>query len=479
MAAPTSPFLAVAGRYALADEIGAGGMATVHLGLARGQGGFARVVAIKRLLPGFARDPDLAAVLMDEARVAGRIHHPNVVSTLDVVAIDDELLLVLEYVHGEPLARLVGKGQGASAEPQRAPPPIAAAVMLDVLHGLHAAHEAKDDEGKLLGVVHRDVTPHNVLVGADGVTRVFDFGIAKAAGRAQHTREGDVKGKLAYMAPEQLRSVTDRTTDVYAAGVCLWEALTGERLFASDNESVVLAKVVAGLVDAPSRRVPDLPKALDEVVLRALARDPAARYATAREMARALEQAMPPASSVEVSAWVESRAGSRLAARAELVARVESRIAALREDEVTLTASDPRAAVTEDEVVAAEAAPPVRVVDRRLVALLGLLALATALVVVAFVVSLQSDGPRAAAATEPPPEPTAAASPSAPTSAELAVSPAPVDVPDPPSAHFHAHPSPPHRRGLSLTSGVDRTGCSPPYSVDVDGVRHYRKECLR
>jgi eukaryotic-like serine/threonine-protein kinase len=192
-------------RYVLFDEIGVGGMASVHLGRLLGPAGFTRTVAIKRLHPHLAKDPQLAAMFLDEARLAAAIRHANVVATLDVVEQEGELFLVMEYVHGASLSRLV-------RETGAIDPSIASAVVTGALHGLHAAHEAKDEEGHALEIVHRDVSPENVLVGVDGGARLLDFGVAKAASRLQTTRDGSIKGKLRYMAPEQLagRKVTRR-----------------------------------------------------------------------------------------------------------------------------------------------------------------------------------------------------------------------------------------------------------------------------
>src|SRR6185436_11579431 len=204
------------GRYVMYDEIAAGGMATVHLGRLRGERGFARTVAIKRLHSQYARDPDFVSMLVDEARIAARVKHPNVVPPLDIIATEaEELLLVMEYVHGEVLARLLGicvrRGEAV-------PPEIVVAIMVGALSGLHAAHEATSDHGEPLEIVHRDVSPPNILVGADGVARVLDFGVAKAGMRATITHDGSTKGKISYMSPEQLRGgVVDRRTDVFAA----------------------------------------------------------------------------------------------------------------------------------------------------------------------------------------------------------------------------------------------------------------------
>src|SRR5579883_227752 len=288
-------------------------MATIHLGRLLGPVGFSRTVAIKRLHPQYAKDPEFVAMFLDEARLAARIQHPNVVPTLDVVSTDGELFLVMEYVQGETLSRLT---RAAREKGERVPPRIATAIMAGVAHGLHAAHEAKDERGNPLGIVHRDVSPQNVLVGVDGVPRVLDFGVAKAAVRLQTTREGQLKGKLAYMAPEQLGGHVDRLTDIYAVGVILWESLTGKRLYEASNEGQLLQKILRGKPDRPSIHVKDLPQVLDDITLRSLELDPRKRFATAREMALALERSGDLAMSSEVGEWVEATARTELSRRA-------------------------------------------------------------------------------------------------------------------------------------------------------------------
>jgi serine/threonine protein kinase len=310
----------VLGRYALHGEIASGGMATVHLGRLLGPVGFSRTVAIKRLHAQLAKDPEFVAMFMDEARLAARIVHPNVVPMLDVVALEGELFLVMEHIEGESLARLL---RAADERGQRVPLRIIATILTGVLHGLHAAHEAKNDRGEPLGIVHRDVSPHNVLVGVDGVPRLLDFGIAKAAGRVHTTREGQLKGKLPYMAPEQIRGNPSRLSDVYASGVVLWEALAGRRLFKGD-EAEVLAAVLEDVVEPPSRYAPDVPPALDALVLRALDRNPLQRFSSAREMAQSLELATPCATATEVREWIESLAATSLAERRRQIAELES-----------------------------------------------------------------------------------------------------------------------------------------------------------
>jgi serine/threonine-protein kinase len=310
------------GRYAIHARIASGGMASVHLGRLTGAGGFARTVAIKRLHPHLAEEAEFRSTLIDEARLASRISHPNVVPTLDVISTGNELLVVMEYVRGETLSRLLRE---ANARGRRVPLPIVSAIVAGTLHGLHAAHEARGDGGSPLGIVHRDVSPQNIVVGVDGVPRVIDFGIAKAAGRLQTTREGAVKGKMAYMAPEQLaaRPVTPRT-DVYAAAIVLWEMLAGRRLFSGDSDAEVYGLVLAGATRPPSTHTPGLPEALDALVMKALAADPAERFATARSMAEELARVVPPAFPTEVGAWVDETAREGLARQGELLAGIET-----------------------------------------------------------------------------------------------------------------------------------------------------------
>ncbi|MBI4704792.1 MAG: serine/threonine protein kinase [Deltaproteobacteria bacterium] len=232
----------IIGRFALYADIAHGGMATVHIGRLLGPVGFSRTVAIKRLHAQFARDPEFVSMFLDEARLAARIQHPNVVPVIDVVALEGELFLVMDYVHGESLARLLGLLHKAG---QAVPTRIAVSLLAGALHGLHAAHEARTERGAPLNIVHRDISPQNILVGVDGAARVVDFGIAKAAGRLQSTRDGQLKGKIMYMAPEQVGlGQVDRRTDVYAASVVLWEALAGRKLFRFDEPAAAIAHII-------------------------------------------------------------------------------------------------------------------------------------------------------------------------------------------------------------------------------------------
>ena len=255
--------------------------------------------------------------------MASRIRHPNVVATLDMLAEDDEVLLVMEYVPGESLSRLLTT---LREKPQRMDVPVAAGIITGVLDGLHAAHEARDEQGEPLGIVHRDVTPENILVGSDGLARLLDFGIAKGKGRLQTTRAGQLKGKVSYMAPEQLLGETpDRRSDVYAAAVVFWEMLTGKRLFpAGDTEAEnvhLIGRILEADLEPPSRVTSGVPRTLDPVVMRGLNREPDARYATARDFALAIEHNSGVATPRRVADWIEPFVGDVLRARsAELLA---------------------------------------------------------------------------------------------------------------------------------------------------------------
>jgi serine/threonine-protein kinase len=310
------------GRYALYDEIASGGMATVYFGRLLGPVGFSRTVAIKSLHAHFAKDPEFVSMFLDEARLAARVQHPNVVSTMDVVATDGELFLVMEYVQGESLARLARNAQKAGF---RMPPRIALTIATGMLYGLHAAHEARNERGEPLGIVHRDISPQNVMVGIDGVSRVLDFGVAKAAGRLQTTNDGQLKGKVAYMSPEQiLGHPVDRRTDIYAASVVLWETLTGRRMFEAENPASMMNQILDACIEMPSRFTPGLHPELDALLLRGLSHDPSHRFATAREMAMAIEQTTPVATTREVGDWVMQVAGDSLGRRANMLAEIES-----------------------------------------------------------------------------------------------------------------------------------------------------------
>ncbi|AKU97054.1 serine/threonine protein kinase [Labilithrix luteola] len=320
----TADYRGSLGRYALYGEIAAGGMATVHLARLLAHG-FARTVAIKRLHPHLAKDPEFVGMFLEEARLAARVRHPNVVATLDVVSDDNELFLVMEYVAGESLSRLVRKTRD---EGRLVPARYIVGIVCAALEGLHAAHEAKSEKGQPLGIVHRDVSPQNIQVGVDGIARVLDFGIAKATNRVQETRTDQLKGKVAYMSPEQLaKGPIDRRADVYSASVLLWEALTGQRLFQADDIPSLVYAIIHQPVRPPSAIIPTLSPELDAIVMKGLDRDADKRWSSAREMAEALERVYRPAPPREIGAWVEKAAGEPLAWRMDLVRQIEAHTA--------------------------------------------------------------------------------------------------------------------------------------------------------
>jgi serine/threonine protein kinase len=461
------------GRYVLCEEIAAGGMATIHLGRLVGPAGFARIVAIKRMHPQYAKDPDFASMFLDEARLAARVRHPNVVPTLEVVSLRAELFLVMEYVEGESLARLVRE---AAARGVSVPPAIAVAILIHTLEGLHAAHEARGERGEPLEIAHRDVSPQNILVGADGVARVLDFGIAKAAGRLHTTREGQVKGKASYMAPEQVRGhEVDRRADVYAAAVVLWETLTGERLFVGDTPMGTMAKVLERDVPPPGRLLPEIPAMLDAAVLRGLARDRTERFQTAREMALALESALAPATTRQVSEWVAALGGDAIAARSKRVAEIES-------------SAPPDGSPSLDDRLAQEAVeaeidartPPTTGFPprRRVLAVAGALAAALALVLAARYIGER--GATAAAASAWHDEATPSSPPIAGPFPSFATASGPVGAPSASARTPAILPSrrPPVAPTARPPTAAPRRNCSPPYTLDPEGVRVAKPECL-
>ncbi len=470
-------------------------MATVHLGRLVAEAGFSRTVAIKRLHPQLADAPDVAAGLLDEARIVSRIRHPNVVPTLDLVTSDEEVLLVMEYVHGESLSRLLRASRTAG---EVTPLPIIASVLCGALHGLHAAHEARSEAGEPLGIVHRDVSPENLLVGVDGVTRLLDFGIAKAHGRLTTTRNGQLKGKVAYMAPEQiLCAEVTRRTDVYAAGVVLWEALTGVRLFEGDDEAAVMTAAFEAPIRRPSEVAARVPAAVDALVLRALDRRVEGRFATARELAIALEDAIPLASPHQVGAWVERLASVALARRAARIASMESTSATAPPPhaEATPEENDPgrwRASRAAAGDVATrpdgEASQPISITPGSPAAPTSRLprwfaaAVLAALLVGAGATRLFAT-PRPPAASGKAEEKPNAPAATEPRVASMTPPPIPTLAPAPPPASAGAA-APPARPQVTSTARIPQAispaakSCKPPYTVDANGARHLKPECI-
>ena len=270
--------------YRLVAEIGRGGMASVYLAVARGPAGFNKLVVIKKTRKDIIAEGDVLAMFLDEARIAARMNHPNVVQTYEIGQDGDQYFIAMEYLDGQPYSRLLSR--------MRATLPLAMhlRVIADLLTGLHHAHELRDFDGTPLGVVHRDATPQNVFVTYDGSIKVVDFGIAKALDASAQTRTGVVKGKVTYMAPEQVRGEKlDRRADVFAAGVMLWEAIAGRRMWNELPDLTVVHELMYDRIPAIEHAGVDVPPALARICARALAPHRDARYATALEMCRDIE----------------------------------------------------------------------------------------------------------------------------------------------------------------------------------------------
>ena len=275
-------------RYEILAEIARGGMGTVYLARLGGAGGFERLFAVKLMHEHLAEEPQFVTMLLDEARTAAHIHHPNAVGIIDARESPVGYYLVMNYVDGFAFSSILDRTDLDGRTRTR----LATRLIADAAQGLHAAHTAKTPKGERLSIVHRDVSPQNILVGVDGVGRIVDFGIALAASRITSSRPGMLKGKPSYMAPEQARGeLCDARTDVFALGIVLWESLTLAPLFQADLELATLVKVMECVVEPPTKHVPDLHPALTEVTMKALSRDPADRFASAREMGAALERA--------------------------------------------------------------------------------------------------------------------------------------------------------------------------------------------
>jgi serine/threonine-protein kinase len=479
----------VVGRYALFGEIASGGMATVHFGRLLGPAGFSRVVAMKRLHRQLAKETEFVSMFVDEVRLAARVQHPNVVATLDAIEQDGELFLVMEYVHGESLAQLI---RLARSRELYVPPAIAASIVCGLLHGLHAAHEATSESGEPLGIIHRDVSPQNVLVGSDGVTRVLDFGIALAARRLQNTRDSQIKGKAAYLAPERVQGrEADRRSDVYGAAVVLWEALTGARLFDADNDAALFTQIASIDVPRPSTLAPGISPGLEAITMRGLDRDADKRFATAREMALALQQEVGLVAPSVVGDWVSDIAAKQLSERARYLASLSNATPSTPRGDEPHTRPMPPKDVARSTAPEAEAAPPAARPGARL----AIAVLLAAVVAAAVIFRPRSESVRAST-----PEASAPSAVPAPALVAPLATIAPEPVKSEPS--FEIEPAspkrapsvrprttPPHAPVAKATEtesvappatveAPPRDPCRPPYTIDSDGVKHFKVDCV-
>src|SRR5262245_38475477 len=322
------------GRYEFLVPIAEGGMASVWAARLKGSRGFSKTVASKTMLPSGSEDPQFEQMFLDEAQIASRIRHPNVVEIMDLGEQDEVLYLVMEWVDGEPLSSL----RRAAAKHGGIPRSIALRIVADACAGLHAAHELKDDAGNPVGLVHRDISPQNLLITFGGAVKIVDFGVAKAAGRSTgQTIAGQVKGKPPYMSPEQaLGEVVDRRTDVFALGIILYQLTTGKHPFRGESDLVTLQNIVSDKPIVPPRSHDrQYPRELEQVVMKALDRKREARFATCAEFEAALDDVfaheIPRARTEDVGKFMKDMLGprgeERRAARAEAVRIADERAA--------------------------------------------------------------------------------------------------------------------------------------------------------
>jgi eukaryotic-like serine/threonine-protein kinase len=495
----------VYGRYyGLHAKIGMGGMASVYLGWLSGDADFSRVVAIKRLHPQYALDEHFASRFRDEARLSARLCHPNIVQVFDVVERNRELLIIMEYVHGVSLSNLV---RDAQLEGLKIPPSVIAGVMVPALQGLHAAHDATDDEGNPIGIVHRDFSPQNIMVSGEGHSKILDFGVARARTHLHVTMAGKFSGKLGYCSPEQVGGgQMDRRTDVFAAGIVLWEMLTGERLFyapgIADGETI--GRIVTLPLRPPSSLNPHVPTRLDEIVLRALERKPENRFASARELACELEAAIDMASPSAIAECVDRACAKRMAKLTRILNGTRRRMAQAKLGLAGPGAMPVEQAPSADSLNNTEPLAPAEVAVQPIPSTRGRwgkLAVAAALVLVLSALVYRNTRSQPARDVAPVP----AVSAAVPVRHGPEVSPVPelpkaVAEPPSPALPSEASPAPevaaPKRRvghtrkaqhamakprapqKTNAGGAPQRPDCNPPTYLDADGIRVFKDGCL-
>lgn len=276
------------GRYKILSHLATGGMAEIFLAKAKGIQGFERLVVVKKILPHWARDPAFIEMFLDEARLAAMLQHPAIAQVFDIGEHEGSYFFTMEFVHGADTRRMFRKTSKAGT---RIPIEHTLHIVMQAAGALHYAHELRLRDGQHAGIVHRDVSPSNILVTYDGAVKVVDFGVAKAAGRQRETSTGTLKGKVSYMSPEQcMAKQLDRRSDVFALGIVLYELLTGSRLFEGDSDLLILNQIASGVIERPSSLSDTSPRTLDEIVLKALAKNPDERFQTAEELQIALEE---------------------------------------------------------------------------------------------------------------------------------------------------------------------------------------------
>lgn len=496
----------VIGRYTLHTRIAAGGMASVYLGSVTGAADFSRVVAIKRMHPQIAENPTLAARFRDEAWLSARLLHPNIVQTFDVVEWNHELLLIMEYVDGITLRALFNDAEASGQK--RLPLSIIAGVLVPVLHGLHAAHLATDDDGCALHIVHRDFSPQNIIIGRDGHAKILDFGIAKIQSNLHTSTFGQLSGKVGYLSPEQiLGGPVDRRTDVFAAGVVLWEALTGTRLFREPgiSEAATIQRVLDKPIAPPSYINPAVPDELDKIVLHALQRQATHRFASVREFAFELEAALQVASPSTISNYLNDVSGPRLAQLSQLLVNTRRRFSVASRSAIQpFTRPEPRASLTViapapelTNTLEAGSAPQIRGKKRWWLTASALVVLGVAAGTYAGLaarpelpnpqrshpqVDTAHQGERIAESITPeanPPTRNPATTLAAAEHPEAPIASIHLPAPDRGITAKLARPAAKSNPAASRhTLATPRSTCDPPTYLDSDGIRHFKPGCL-
>ncbi|MBC7978401.1 MAG: serine/threonine protein kinase, partial [Myxococcales bacterium] len=276
------------GSFEIVRQLARGGMAEIFLARTSGPSGFEKLVVLKKILPKYAGKPRFVQLFLDEAKLAASLDHPHIAQVYDIGIADGSYFFTMEYLHGEDVRSILHRTWRTG---ERFPIEHAVQIARHVASALHFAHEKQGADGAPLGIVHRDVSPSNVIVTYDGATKLLDFGVAKTTARTVKTRTGTLKGKISYMSPEQARGAPiDRRSDIFSLGIVLWEMVTTQRLYRGENDLATLQLIITQQARPPSTVRPDVPPELERIVLRALAQNPDDRYATAEQLVLELDE---------------------------------------------------------------------------------------------------------------------------------------------------------------------------------------------